>query len=89
MSVRRLLDLPGHVTKPIPFDGRLMVATVGEIRETVAFAGLDSEAFVDAILARIPSSPPNHSRIVELNQRGELPQDPSGLEAGANRCAVA
>jgi len=96
MSVRRLLELPeaaqvlpGHVSTPIPFDGRLVVATVGELRETVALAGLGSEAFVDAILARIPPSPPNHSRIVELNQRGELPEDPSELEAGANRCAVA
>ncbi len=96
MSVRRLLELPesvqvlpGHVSKPIPFDGRLVAATVGEICETVALAGLDSEAFVDAVLARIPPSPPNHSRIVELNQRGELPEDPSELEAGANRCAVA
>lgn len=96
MSVRRLLELPeaaqvlpGHVSKPIPFDGRLVVGTVGEIREAVALAGLDSEAFVDAVLARIPPNPPNHFRIVELNQRGELPDDPSELEAGANRCAVA
>jgi glyoxylase-like metal-dependent hydrolase (beta-lactamase superfamily II) len=96
MSVRRLLELPeaaqvlpGHVSKPIPFDGHLVVATVGEIRETVALAGLDSEAFVDTVLARIPPSPPNHSRIHELNERGELPEDPSELEAGANRCAVA
>jgi DNA polymerase II small subunit/DNA polymerase delta subunit B len=26
--------------------------------------------------------------IVELNERGELPDDPGELEAGANRCAV-
>jgi glyoxylase-like metal-dependent hydrolase (beta-lactamase superfamily II) len=95
-SVRRILELPeaaqvlpGHVSRPIPFDGRLVVATVGEIRETVALAGMDSEAFVDTVLARIPPGPPNHSRIFELNQRGELPEDPGELEAGANRCAVA
>ena len=41
-----------------------------------------------AVLARIPPSPPNHSRIIELNERGELPDNPSELEAGANRCAV-
>jgi len=96
MSVRRLLDLPspaqvlpGHVSDPIPFDGRLVVRTVGTIRETVALARLDSEAFVDAVLARVPPNPPNHSRVVELNERGEVPEDPSALEAGANRCAVA
>lgn len=96
MSVRRILELPeaaqvlpGHVSEPVPFDGRLVVTTVGTIRETVALARLDSEAFVDAVLARIPPNPPNHSRIVELNERGEVPEDRSELEAGANRCAVA
>ena len=95
-SVRHLLELPeatqvlpGHVSEPVPFDGRLLVTTVGKIRETVGLASLDSEAFVDAVLGRIPPNPPNHSRIVELNERGELPEDPSELEAGANRCAVA
>ena len=95
MSVGRLLELPdaaqvlpGHVSEPIPFDGRLLMATVGTIRETVALARLDSEAFVDAVVARIPPNPPNHARIVELNERGEIPEDPIGLEAGANRCAV-
>jgi len=81
--------LPGHESEPIPFDGRLLVTTVGKIRGTVGLARLDSEAFVDAVLGRIPPNPPNHSRIVELNERGELPDDPSELEAGANRCAVA
>jgi len=96
MSIQRLLELPaaaqvlpGHVSEPIPFDSRLVVTTVGAIRETVALARLDSEAFVDAVMARIPPNPPNHSRIVELNERGEVPEDPSELEAGANRCAVA
>jgi len=96
MSIQRLLELPaaaqvlpGHVSEPIPFDSRLVVTTVGAIRETVALARLDSEAFVDAVMARIPLNPPNHSRIVELNERGEVPEDPSELEAGANRCAVA
>ena len=95
MSIQRLLELPaaaqvlpGHVSEPIPFDSRLVVTTVGAIRETVALARLDSEAFVDAVMARIPPNPPNHSRIVELNERGEVPEDPSELEAGANRCAV-
>ena len=36
-----------------------------------------------------PTTPPNHAKIVELNERGELPDDPTELEAGANRCAIA
>jgi hypothetical protein len=77
------------VSEPIPFDGRVLATTVGTIRDTVALARLDSAAFVEAVLARIPPNPPNHSQIVELNERGELPEDPSEVEAGANRCAVA
>jgi glyoxylase-like metal-dependent hydrolase (beta-lactamase superfamily II) len=95
-SIGRLLELPeaalvlpGHISEPIPFDGRLLASTVKTIRETVVLARLDQAAFVEAVLARIPPNPPNHSRIVELNERGELPEDPTELEAGANRCAVA
>jgi glyoxylase-like metal-dependent hydrolase (beta-lactamase superfamily II) len=83
------LVLPGHMSEPIQFDARLLVTTVGGIRKTATLTGLDREAFVAAVLARIPSNPPNHSRIVELNERGELPDNPTELEAGANRCAVA
>jgi len=96
MSVSRLLELPeaaevfpGHVSEPIPFDGRLLRTTVGTIRDTSALATLDEAAFVQNVLARIPPDPPNHLRIVELNERGEFPGDPSELEAGANHCAVA
>ncbi len=96
MSVGRLLQLPeatqvfpGHVSEAIPFDGRMLGTTVGTIRDTVALARLEEAAFVQAVLARIPPNPPNHSRIVEFNERGELPGDPSELEAGANRCAIA
>ena len=96
LSVGRLLQLPeatqvfpGHVSEPIPFDGRMLGTTVGTIRDTVALARLDEAAFVRAVLARIPPDPPNHLRIVELNERGEFTDDPSELEAGANRCAVA
>jgi len=96
MSVSRLLQLPeatqvfpGHVSKATPFDGRMLRTTVGTIRDTVALARLGEAAFAQAVLARIPPNPPNHSRIVEFNERGELPGDPSELEAGANRCAIA
>ena len=95
MSVSRLLQLPeatqvlpGHISEPVPFDGRLLATTVGTIRATVPLARLNSAAFVKAVLERLPPNPPNHSRIVELNERGEIPSDPGELEAGANRCGV-
>ena len=54
------------------------------------FAWLASEtAFVERVTSRLPPTPPNFSRIVGLNEAGELPEgDPTDLEAGANCCAV-
>ena len=83
------LILPGHVSEPIRFDRQLLAALVEDIEATVPLTRLNRDAFVQAVLARIPPTPPNHVQIVELNERGELPADPSDLEAGANRCAIA
>jgi glyoxylase-like metal-dependent hydrolase (beta-lactamase superfamily II) len=95
-SIRRVLELspatlllPAHVAEPVPFDCRLLSTTVGAISSSTSLAQLPEDEFVAAILARIPPTPPNHNRIVELNERGEVPEDPTTLEAGANRCAVA
>jgi glyoxylase-like metal-dependent hydrolase (beta-lactamase superfamily II) len=95
-SISRLLRLPettvvlpGHVSEPVAFDGQLLATTVKAIQDTVALANLEPASFVEAVLTRSPPNPPNHSVIVGLNERGELATDPSELEAGANRCAVA
>ena len=80
--------LPGHVSDPIAFDGRLLATTVGTIRDTLTLTQMGRGEFVEVVLARIPATPPNHSRIVELNERGEVPEDAGELEAGANRCAI-
>ncbi len=94
-SINRLLQLPeatvvlpGHASEAIPFDGRLLATTVGTIRKDVPLARMELSEFVDVLLARIPPNPPNHALIIEFNERGELPDDPSKLEAGANRCAI-
>ncbi|HEX5501187.1 MAG TPA: MBL fold metallo-hydrolase [Thermomicrobiales bacterium] len=96
-SLRRLLALapatlvlPGHTGAPVPFDGRALVAPLGEVRAAVAALGLPEAAFVETILARLPPTPPNYHQIVALNESGLAPAaDPLELEAGANRCAVA
>jgi glyoxylase-like metal-dependent hydrolase (beta-lactamase superfamily II) len=81
--------LPGHTSEPAPFDDRPIAATLGDVIGRVGMLELSEEAFLDAILARIPPTPPNHARIVALNEAGEMPDgDPTDLEAGANRCAV-
>ncbi len=96
-SVHRLLlfspetlILPGHTAKPVPFDGKALCSPLGEVRNRLASFATSEEAFVQLILERTPPTPPNHERIVELNEAGLLPEgDPTDLEAGANRCAIA
>jgi glyoxylase-like metal-dependent hydrolase (beta-lactamase superfamily II)/rhodanese-related sulfurtransferase len=84
-----MVILPGHTSEPAPFDGRPIAATLAEVTERVAMLRLSEDAFLHAILARIPPTPPHHAQIVALNEAGELPAgDPTDLEAGANRCAV-
>ena len=81
--------LPGHTSEPAPFDDHPISATIAGVISRVGMLRLSAEAFLDAILARIPPTPPNHARIVALNEAGEMPDgDPTDLEAGANRCAV-
>jgi len=82
--------LPAHTSEPVAFDGRPISATLREVQERIPLLREPEEAFVSHVLARIPPAPPNHHRIVALNEAGTLPDgDPAELEAGANRCAVA
>jgi glyoxylase-like metal-dependent hydrolase (beta-lactamase superfamily II) len=81
--------LPGHTSTPAPFDGQPIASPLAAVKERVAMLALNETAFVETILARIPPTPPNHARIVALNEAGTMPEgDPTDLEAGANRCAV-
>ena len=95
-SLRRLLELPaetlvfpGHASEPPAFDRKPIAERLGQISTRIS-AWLRSEGdFLAAILDRIPPTPPNYLRIVELNEAGVMPEgDASELEAGANRCAV-
>ncbi len=95
-SLHKLLALPaetlvlsGHTSTPVPFDGVPIATTLGEIDEQVGILHETRETFVRMTLARIPPTPPNYQRIVRLNEAGVLPEsDLTGLEAGANRCAI-
>ena len=81
--------LPGHVSEPIPFTAEPLVATLAEVRARVPLIEQDEETFVEAVLSRIPPTPPNHEVIVAANEAGIFPEgDVTDLEAGANRCAV-
>jgi glyoxylase-like metal-dependent hydrolase (beta-lactamase superfamily II) len=85
----QVVVLPGHASEPIAFDGQAVVSPMNDVARWLS-AWLESEsAFVHRVTANLPPTPPNFSRIVELNESGDLPPgDPTDLEAGANRCAV-
>jgi hypothetical protein len=83
------LVLPGHTNEPVPFDGEPLCATLGEVQDRVGLLHEGEDAFVEKLMANLSPPPQNHARIVELNKAGVFPEeDPTELEAGANRCAV-
>jgi len=95
-SLQQLLDLPaatlvlpGHTSEPVPFDGEPVAATLGDVRREATLLDVPENDFVETLLDRIPPTPPNHDRIVRLNEAGRMPDgDLIDLEAGANRCAI-
>lgn len=83
------LVLPGHISKPVPFDHQIIASSLNEIKEKVAAISLSENEFVKNILSKIPPTPPNYLKVVELNLIGDLKSvDPREVEAGANRCAI-
>ncbi len=84
------LILPAHTSQQIPFDQKAIVASLAQASKQIELLQLPEVEFVETILARIPPTPPNHHHIIALNEAGLFPDyDPTDLEAGANRCAVA
>jgi glyoxylase-like metal-dependent hydrolase (beta-lactamase superfamily II) len=83
------LVLPGHTSEPIAFDGEPLGAPISKVRKSVSVLREHEDAFVEIIAGRVAPTPSNFERIVELNRAGEAPEDdPTELEAGANRCAA-
>ncbi len=92
LSVLRpeLLVLPAHAGDPIAFDGRAVSAPMSAVAAWLSEWLSSKSAFVERVVSRLPPTPPNFTQIVELNEAGRFPgHDPTDLEAGANRCAVA
>jgi glyoxylase-like metal-dependent hydrolase (beta-lactamase superfamily II) len=94
-SLQRLLALPahtlllpGHTSTPTPFDKIPLTSSLSDLRNRVELLQLSESEFVERLLTRIPPVPPNHQRIIELNEGGLLIENPTELEAGANNCAV-
>jgi glyoxylase-like metal-dependent hydrolase (beta-lactamase superfamily II)/rhodanese-related sulfurtransferase len=82
------LILPGHTNTPTSFDKIPLTASLGNLRNQVKLLQLPESEFVETLVNRIPPVPPNHERIIELNEAGRLIENPIELEAGANHCAI-
>jgi len=82
------LVLPGHTNTPTLFDKIPLTATLGDLWKKVELLRLSESELVETLLARIPPVPPNHLRIIELNEAGQMIENPIELEAGANHCAI-
>lgn len=84
-----LTVLPGHTSEPIAFDGQAVAAGLREVQTWLTEWIASESAFVERVTSKLPPTPPNFARIVELNEAGEFPSSGvTDLEAGANRCAV-
>lgn len=84
-----VLILPAHASNPVPFDGNVLAARLGDVEAQLEGWLESQESFAERVLARIPPTPPNYTRITELNETGGSPNDDiTELEAGTNRCAV-
>jgi len=81
--------LPAHASEPIAFDGQPIAASFGHVASWLSTWLASESGFVERVTSKLPPTPPNFVRIVELNESGDVPGiDPTDLEAGANRCAV-
>jgi hypothetical protein len=95
ISRHRSMGGPSQQQSPRPARGstsgcpRRPPSTIAEADQWLG-PWLSSESgFIERLLSRLPDTPPNFVKIVEFNERGQLPiGDVTDLEAGANRCAV-
>jgi glyoxylase-like metal-dependent hydrolase (beta-lactamase superfamily II)/rhodanese-related sulfurtransferase len=84
-----MLVLPAHASEPVAFDGQPIAASLRDVASWLSVWLASESGFVERVTSRLPPTPPNFVRIVELNESGDaLGIDVTDLEAGANRCPV-
>lgn len=82
--------LPAHLATAVPFDGKMIGETIGNLCKKLELLALPQKEFTRLTLSRIPPTPPNYLTIALLNKKGSYDgYSTADLEAGANRCAVA
>jgi hypothetical protein len=84
-----MLVLPVNTSEMVARNDEPLAGTPGEARERVELFGAAEDAFMDSALAHFPSTPPNHTRLIESGGAGMFPDRVATvLKAGAIRCAA-
>lgn len=92
-----LTVLPGHVTVNADgtyesaSPGKLVGASLGDVRDRLDLLGLDEEAFVERMVENVPEKPDNYETVIAINRGTESvdsDREATTLETGANNCAA-
>lgn len=85
----QIMVLPGHTSKPVPFDQKILALPLATIKENLRVLKLPEDDFIKTVVLKIPPTPPNYLKISALNLKGNIHgEDFKEIEAGANRCAI-
>ena len=64
--------LPAHASEPIAFDGQAVCARMKDLATALSEWLASEQTFVERVTSRLPPTPPNFARIVELNEAGSF-----------------
>ena len=67
------LVLPAHASDPIAFDGQPIAASCGDVASWLSEWLASESGFVERVTSKLPPTPPNFVRIVDLNESGRFP----------------
>lgn len=92
----RVLSLPastliagGHVSDgTTPASDGTYTARLGTLQERLPLLSLSADAFVEAVLSKMPPRPANYETIIAINLGTEHREDALELELGPNNCAA-
>jgi glyoxylase-like metal-dependent hydrolase (beta-lactamase superfamily II) len=82
--------LPSHHGEDVvPRSGRVVAATIGELRTTLPELALDEDVFVEWCASRTTPTPPGFGEIIAANARSDVDLAAlAPLESGPNRCSA-
>lgn len=84
-----ILVMPAHISKSIFIGQPFITETLQHIKEHIKSLKFEEAQFVEALISKLPPTPPNYRIISEINKLGNYEgYNLLDLEAGTNRCAI-